>query len=95
MLIICYSIQIDSGPDPFFKFTILTTRNSLFRCSPAIPLSINRGEIKHEGHLGKSQIVRKVLGVFRVREGVLAHVWLGAGRVGGASEAPRRRERRC
>ena len=29
--------------------TILTTRNSLFRCSPTIPLSINRGEVKYEG----------------------------------------------
>ena len=33
-----YSIQID----PFFKYTILTTRNSLFRFSPATPLSINQ-----------------------------------------------------
>jgi hypothetical protein len=40
-----YSIQID----PFFKFTILTTRNSLFRFSPATALSINRGELKYEG----------------------------------------------
>jgi hypothetical protein len=40
-----YSIQID----PFCKFTILTTRNSLFRFSPATPLSINRGELKYEG----------------------------------------------
>ena len=31
-----YSIQID----PFFKFTILTTRNSLLRYNPATPLVI-------------------------------------------------------
>ena len=37
-----YSIQID----PFIKFTILTTRNSLFMFSPATLLSINRGELK-------------------------------------------------
>ena len=40
-----YSIQVD----PFFKFTTLTTRNSLFRFNPATLLSIDRGELKYEG----------------------------------------------
>ena len=40
-----YSIQVD----PFFKFTTLTTRNSLFRFNPATLLSIDRGELKYKG----------------------------------------------
>ena len=35
-MMLMYSIQVD----PFFKFTTLTTRNSLFRYTPATPLVI-------------------------------------------------------
>ena len=44
--------------DPFFKFTIPTTRNSLFRFSPATLLSINRGELKYEGREEGSNVPR-------------------------------------